>query len=43
MMNNTEISVEKMRELVANYMQSEGCSCCRDVEAHIRNKKEVEG
>ncbi len=30
---------KKMRELVANYMQSEGCSCCQDVEQHKIDKE----
>lgn len=29
----------ELREAVANYMQSEGCSCCRDVEAHKEHSK----
>lgn len=24
----------EMRRLIADYMRSEGCSCCRDTEAH---------
>ena len=27
----------KMRTAVANYMRSEGCSCCRDTEAHEKH------
>lgn len=30
---------KEVRAAVANYMQSEGCSCCRDIEAHIKNEK----
>lgn len=30
---------KKMRELVANYMQSEGCSCCQDFEQHKIDKE----
>jgi hypothetical protein len=26
-----------MRRLVADYMHSEGCSCCRDTEAHEKH------
>jgi methionine aminopeptidase len=26
--------LSEIREAVANYMQSEGCSCCEDREAH---------
>lgn len=27
----------EMRRLVADYMHSEGCSCCRDTEAHEKH------
>ena len=27
-----------LRQAVADYMQSEGCSCCRNVEAHEKHK-----
>lgn len=30
--------VKQIREAIANYMQSEGCSCCRDIDAHIQHK-----
>lgn len=30
---------EKIRTAVANYISSEGCSCCRDIEAHKKNTK----
>jgi len=30
---------KEVRELIANYMRSEGCSCCSDSEAHYINKK----
>ena len=33
------ISIKKVREAVANYMQSEGCDCCRDMDAHKKHKK----
>lgn len=26
--------IEKIRNAIADYMQSEGCECCRDSEAH---------
>ena len=26
--------LQEIRQAVADYMQSEGCSCCQDVEAH---------
>lgn len=28
---------EEIRESVANYMRSEGCSCCQDIEKHKEN------
>lgn len=31
------VPVEEVRRLVADYMWSEGCSCCRDSEAHERH------
>lgn len=30
---------KQLREAIANYMQSEGCSCCRDNEAHEVHKE----
>ncbi len=27
----------EMRRLVADYMRSEGCSCCRDMDAHEKH------
>lgn len=27
-----------MRRLIADYMSSEGCSCCRDIPAHEKHK-----
>lgn len=27
----------ELRRLIADYMRSEGCSCCRDSEAHERH------
>lgn len=27
----------EMRRLIADYMRSEGCSCCRDTEAHEKH------
>ena len=33
-----KISVSEIREMIANYMRSEGCSCCRgDRHAHNKN------
>jgi len=30
---------ERVREAIANYMHTEGCSCCRDNKGHEANKK----
>ena len=30
---------KKMREALANYLRSEGCSCCRDVISHPEHMK----
>jgi len=30
---------KKLREAVANYMRSEGCSCCQDRDAHQEHKE----
>jgi hypothetical protein len=27
-----------LRQAVADYMSSEGCSCCRDMDAHVKHK-----
>lgn len=35
----TPKEMAKIRRLVADYMRSEGCSCCRDVEAHEKHTK----
>lgn len=32
---------EQLRKAVADYMRSEGCSCCQDVEAHRRHTKRL--
>lgn len=29
---------KQMRTLVADYMYSEGCMCCQDIEAHKENE-----
>ncbi len=31
--------VAKIRSAVADYMRSDGCSCCRDIEAHERHEE----
>lgn len=34
-----KVSKALMRRLVADYMYSEGCTCCQDVAAHEAHKK----
>ena len=33
----------RLREAVANYMKSEGCSCCEDHEAHREHARILAG
>ena len=33
--------LEKIRAAVADYMWSEGCSCCRDIDAHKVNEAKI--
>lgn len=42
-MKDRELSQFKklMREAVANYMQSEGCTCCQSVDAHSEHRKQL--
>ena len=35
------LSLHELRQAVADYIQSEGCSCCRDDEAHKRHKERL--
>lgn len=32
---------KEVREAVADYMRSEGCSCCQDKEAHEKHKERL--
>lgn len=32
---------KELRQAVADYMQSEGCSCCQNIEDHRENKKRL--
>jgi hypothetical protein len=32
---------DEVRAAVADYMRSEGCSCCQDIEAHREHKKKL--
>lgn len=38
---STPLTLDQIREAVANYMHSEGCSCCRDYDNHIKNKERL--
>ena len=33
--------IEKIRQAVADYMYSEGCSCCQNVEAHKKAEAQL--
>jgi hypothetical protein len=35
--------IDRIRQAVADYMQSEGCSCCRDVEGHQEAERVLAG
>ena len=37
-MDAKKLSIAAIRTAVADYMKSEGCSCCQNMEAHRRNK-----
>ena len=37
----SNVNLEAVRQAVAEYMYSEGCSCCRDIDAHEVNKKRL--
>ena len=39
--NQEAAKVEAMRAAVADYMYSEGCSCCQDIEAHKRHTQRL--
>ena len=34
-----DIKIKRIRQAIAYYMQTEGCSCCQDVDGHKRAKK----
>lgn len=33
--------IKKLKTVIANYMSSEGCSCCQDTEAHKKHEEEL--
>lgn len=36
-MSERMVSAKEVRQAIADYMQSEGCTCCRDIEAHEKH------
>ncbi len=37
----SKVNLEEIREAIAEYMYSEGCSCCQDIDAHNENKERL--
>ncbi len=35
------VEIAEIRTAIADYMRSEGCSCCRDFDGHQENKKRL--
>ena len=35
------MNLKELRTAIADYMQSEGCSCCRDIDAHIKHRERL--
>lgn len=40
-MGRPRSKIGEIRQAVADYMRSEGCSCCRDSEAHERHEERL--
>jgi hypothetical protein len=40
-MSETQISLKLIRTAIADYMRSEGCSCCRNIEKHDEAKERL--
>lgn len=40
-MSEKKVGIEEIRQAIADYMCSEGCSCCRDIRAHEINEKRI--
>lgn len=36
-----KVDMQKVRQAIADYMRTEGCSCCRDYDGHIQNRKKL--
>lgn len=43
MSNNKELTDfrKQVRETIANYMYSEGCSCCQDIDGHKKHSERL--
>ena len=39
--NSKMINIAEVRKAIANYMYSEGCSCCQDVDSHREHKAQL--
>lgn len=35
------VEIKSIRQAIADYMASEGCSCCQNVVAHTEHKKRI--
>lgn len=40
-MTDRMVSVKEIRKYIANYMATEGCSCCQDVDGHAAAKADI--
>lgn len=36
-----KISIKLIRQVVADYMRTEGCSCCEDIDGHDAKRAEL--
>lgn len=36
-----QVSLCEIRQAIADYMRSEGCSCCRNIEAHREHEARI--
>lgn len=34
-------TINQIRQTIADYMQSEGCNCCRDIEGHKKHEEKL--
>ena len=35
------VSVREVRQVIADYMQTEGCSCCQDIDGHKEKTEQL--